>query len=374
MNIGIDIRPLMCPNRTGVGQYTFELLDALFFTDKENQYYLFYNSYKDLASIVPNWSQKNVHIIKTGWPNKIFSFALALGIIKLDNIIIKNKKNSVPHLHYFFSPNLGFTSVSKKTKQILTVHDLSFKFFPDCFSWKRRIRHVLIRPKKQSQKADIILTPSKNTKKDIVTGFCIDENKIKVIYPGVNITKTTDNNKQIIKKYNLPPKFILYLGTLEPRKNILGVVEAYKKSLLIEKGYSLVIAGKIGWNYAKIISAINSTPGVKYIEYVHESDKTTIYTLSSLFVFPSLYEGFGLPVLEAMSKGVPVITSNRSSLPEVTGRAAYLVNPMNITEISLGMAHILSHHTIRKSLIEKGKNRAQIYSWQNAAKTFLSLL
>ncbi len=374
MNIGIDIRPLMSPNRTGVGQYTFELLNALFFTDKENQYYLFYNSYKDIDKNIPKWDQPNTHIIRTSWPNKIFSIALALGILKLDKIIIKNKNYPVSNLQYFFSPNLSFTSVSKNTKHILTVHDLSFEFFRECFSWKQRVRHKLIRPKRQSQQASMILAPSNNTKKDLIDHFGIIENKIKVIYPGVNNVQSLDITKQVIKKYNLPPKYILYLGTIEPRKNILGIIEAYKKSLLIEKGYSLVIAGKRGWNDKSIIEAIQNTPGVKYIKYVDETDKGSIYELSTLFIFPSLYEGFGLPVLEAMSKGVPVLTSCRSSLPEVTADAAYLVNPMNISDISLGMTRIISHDTMRKSLIEKGKDRTAVYSWQKAAKTFLSLL
>ena len=133
MNIGLDIRSLMSTNRTGVGEYTYELVNALFEIDKENKYFLFYNSWKDVSEIIPKWKQDNVRLINTKIPNKLLNLSLFLfQRPKIDKI-------GSSDLDFFFSPNIHFTALSKKTKHILTIHDLSFEHFPECYSWKRRL-------------------------------------------------------------------------------------------------------------------------------------------------------------------------------------------------------------------------------------------
>jgi len=419
MNIGVDIRCLMDKERTGVGEYTYNLLKAIFLLDKENQYYLFYNSNKNIFQNIPQWKQNNVHYVGTKYSNKLLNLLLWLKIVKLDKILLRHfertylKKKKLSYLstdkqnlkevkdfiqlkidlpkaetplHFvsaqndeliWFSPNLNFTNLSKKIKHLQTIHDLSFEFLPECFTWKQRLWHWFLNPKKQCQKADIILTPSENTKQDIVNEYGIVGDKIQILQPGISWEEgliTTENIQRVKEKYNLPEKYILYLGTLEPRKNIESIIEAYNISGLKIKNYELIIVGGKGWKNKKLLKLIENSLGVKYIGYVNKKDKQLLYNLSSLFIFPSLYEGFGLPVLEAMSQEIPVITSNRTSLPEVIGTSGYLVNPYNVLELAEAMKNILSDEKLRKMLIIQSKEQTKKFNWNNSAKKFLNLI
>ncbi|MFH1947227.1 MAG: glycosyltransferase family 1 protein [Candidatus Magasanikbacteria bacterium] len=435
MNIAIDIRPLMNKQRTGVGEYTFELLNAIFKNADNNQYFLFYNSYKDVSENIPKWDYDNVHYVCTRIPNKIFSLLTWLGFIRLDKLILRHlergltvekalrlrsgqapskdpihkegdpcatakalgdtrsaplvepvlsvnrrAQDDVKSLDYFFAPNLNFLSLSRQTKLIITIHDLSFKILPECFPLKWRLVYKIINPRKQCQRADIILTPSENTKRDVVREWGIESGtqrasvfseKVKVLNPGLcsNIKeKGVRSKEQIVGKYNLPEKYILYLGAIEPRKNILSIIEAYKKSSLLGDKYMLIIAGASGWKNEEIFKAIENTAGVKYIGYVDDEDKTALYKNASLFVFPSLYEGFGLPVLEALACGVPVITSNRSSLSEIFEDYVYLVNPNNVSEIKTGMEEVVRNgREFNKIDLEK-------FNWGVSAEKFLNIM
>jgi glycosyltransferase involved in cell wall biosynthesis len=391
MTIGIDIRPLMTAPRTGVGEYTFELLDAIFKIDRANQYILFYNSWDDVSANIPKWNYANVRFISKHYPNKLYNGAMRIfGRPQLDQVC---------KCDIFFSPNLNFTALSPKTKFILTVHDLSYKFFPEFSTTKQYWWHRAVRPKKQCERADLILTPSENTKRDIVDYYNIAPEKIKVIYPGVNKTRVvpvilsetknlyqtekkdpsacglrmTDDN-DIRKKYDLPEKYILFLGTIEPRKNIIGLIEAFEK---LSGGHDLVIAGAPGWKNSEVFAKAKASikPNrIKFLGFVPPEDKPALYRSAELFVYPSFYEGFGFPVLEAMAEGTPVITSNRSSLPEITGPAAYLIDPTRPEQITLAMNELLTQPKLREWHIQKGLEQVKRYSWENAAREWLSCI
>ncbi|OGH71917.1 MAG: hypothetical protein A3G00_00120 [Candidatus Magasanikbacteria bacterium RIFCSPLOWO2_12_FULL_43_12] len=375
----------MDKQRTGVGEYTYGLLDAVFKIDRENQYFLFYNSYKDVSEILPKWSHPNVHYARTRWPNKCFNAILLLNLIKLDNLVIKklftNYKLQIKNLDVWFSPNLNFTSLTSKVKFILTIHDLSFEFLSECYTLKQRLWHKLLMPKKQCERADIILTPSESTARDVAATYGIDREKVNVCYPGVStiITQNTINITQLREEYDLPEKFILFLGTIEPRKNVEAVIGAFAMAYdLGLRTYGLVITGAKGWKNKDVFQMIVNTPNVRYIDYVAEEDKSALYQMASLFVYPSLYEGFGLPVLEAMASGTPVITSNRSSLPEVGGDAVYYVNPTNAAELSEAMARILRDDELGimnyELRIERQRELVKKFDWERSAKEFLLLI
>lgn len=373
LKIGIDIRALMSPVRAGVGEYTYELLNAIFKIDKTNQYFLFYNSYKDISSNIPKWTQDNIHYIRTKWPNKIYNASIKIfGIPKI------NKEK----LDYFFSPNFNFTSLPTNTRSVLTVHDLSFEFFPHFFSFKQRLWHWAINPKKQCQKANIIITPSENTKRDLIDIYKINPEKIKVIYPGIaclpeNNSLLPETKDKLKQKYNLPHKFILFLGTVEPRKNIIGLITAFEQLCKTSLNYSLVIAGHKGWNDKEIYQKFNSSPvkdKIKFIGSIDAADKPTLYAMSELFVYPSFYEGFGFPVAEAMICGIPVITSNRSSLPEITGNAAYLINPNRPIELAQALIEMTKNEKLRERFKNLGLEQAKKFSWDKAAEKFLNTL
>lgn len=377
MNIGIDISPLLSPVRTGVGEYTYELLNALFAFDTENHYFLFYNSFQDLSRFVPKWEGKNIHIVSTRWPNKIFHVCVQiLKWPKIDRVI--QKKTGVT-LDYFFSPNIGFQAISKNCKHILTVHDLSFEIFPECFSLKMRLWHAFLNPQRQCLRADEIIVPSENTRQDIMDLYEIAKEKIQVFHFGLSsiFLEKHDNAQASLdlqRKYNLPQKYILFLGTIEPRKNITAVLNAFIESELSKDGYELVIVGAKGWKNKKILKTIEETSSVRYIGYIEPEEKPAFYAGASLFVYPSLYEGFGFPVLEAMACAVPVITSNRSSLPEIAGGSAYYINPYNVSELSAAMKKICTQKDVSQFFVQKGLEHVGQFSWKKTAEQFLSSL
>jgi len=374
----------MDKERTGVGEYTAGLLNALFEIDKQNQFFLFYNSRKNVTQNIPQWRQENVHYVGTRWPNKLLNFFVWLKIIKIDRLLIykykieikklRNKEISqfpnfpISQLDVWLSPNLNFTHLSKHLKHIQTIHDLSFEFFPEFFTLKQRLWHWLLNPGRQCRDAKVILVPSESTRRDVTISYKVESYKVIKLRPGVSNLGHNDIGHKTEEKY------ILYLGTLEPRKNVESVILAYQQYSISSIQYSLVIAGGKGWKNKKLLQLINSTPGVKYLGYVNEAEKNALFKNASLFVFPSFYEGFGLPVLEAMASGVPVITSNRSSLPEVVDDAAYLVNPHNISEITDGIKLLLANDNLRQLMGERGKRRVESFNWKDSAEKLMSVI
>lgn len=388
MNIGVDLRCLLSPHRTGVGEYAAELLAAIFKLDSDNQYYLFYNSLSGKIPPLPQFSKPNVHILATRYPNKLFSASSRiLGFPKLDSLIAA--RFDIPNLDYFFSPHLNFTSLSAGTKHILTIHDLTYDLFPNFLTIKQRWWHNFTSPKKQCQSAHLILTPSENTKRDLINYYQISENKIHVIYPGLSSVSFPRKRESTIAepgfpilvgndKFNLPNKYILFLGTLEPRKNIAGLINAYESAYSnFKTPHDLVIAGAPGWKNKEVKALVKNSPlreKIHFIGFVEEKDKPALYRGASIFVYPSFYEGFGFPILEAMKNGVPVITSNRSSLPEITSGAAYLVNPHRPNEIADGLTRILNSSALAERFSLLGKAQAEKFSWEKSAREWLSLL
>lgn len=366
MNIGIDIGSIVVPELTGVGQYTIGLLNELFKVDRENKYVLFYNSAKDISSNLPKFDYNNVVVCATRFPNKLLHSSIALLNKPKIESLINNK------IDVFFSPNLHFTSLRPETKHIITIHDLSFKLFPEYFSKKRLLWHHILAPSKQCMKADAIIVPSEHTKHDVLKYFSIEQEKVHVISPA--ITPQIDNKEDIHSLYNLPEKFILFLGTIEPRKNIISAIEAFEKSGLADEGYEFIIAGGRGWKCTPIFKKIKKTHAVQYIGFVNESHKHALYSSADIFVYPSFYEGFGLPVLESFLAGTPVITSNTSSLPDVASGAAYLINPHNISEISFAMQKLSKDKKLRSIFSENGRKVIQKFSWDIASRKFLEII
>ncbi len=377
MNIGIDIRPLMTKNKTGVGEYTYELLSAVFKLDTKNQYYLFYNAVKNYNLKNLPWQQDNVHYIESRYPNKIFNLALTLKLIKIDQFIPVK-------IDCWYAPNLNFFNLSSTIPYILTIHDLSFKLFPEFYTAKQNFWHKIIGSKRQCQSAKLIIVPSANTKRDLMNYYEIPKEKIEVIYPGVNDNFSLTNpnlaadKTRVLNRYGLPENFILFLGSIEPRKNITTIIKAYEKlPLEITAKYSLIIVGAPGWKNKEIYDTATKSPlasNIKFIGYIAAEDKPIFYSLSSLFIFDSFYEGFGFPLIEAMRMGTPTIAANRASLPEITDNASYLVNPNKISDLSQAMKILLTDTELKNSYIKKGHAVAENYSWEKAAANWLTTI
>jgi len=379
MNIAIDIRCLMNPNYSGVAHYTYNLLNNIFRIDKTNHYKLFYNSNEDITHNLPKFEYPNVEFYGFKYPNKLLNSAfLFLNYPEIEQMIAG--------CDIFFIPNLNFCALESKTPKTLTIHDLSYELYPQFFSCKQRLWHKFIRPKTLAAKSNKVIADSINTKNDLINLYKIDPLKIKVIYPGLDhqifkkLSIEPTKLKELKAKYALPDKFLLYLGTIEPRKNIEGIIEAF--ALLKNQhpelaDLNLVIAGQKGWKYEQVfITAQNSAVNqqIYWLNYVEEKDKAYIYNLAEIFVFPSFYEGFGLPVLEAQACSVPVIASINSSFPEVLGDSALLVNPDNINEIAQAIYQILSTAELKENLIKKGEENCQRFSWTNCAQETLNYL
>lgn len=381
MRIGIDIRSLVAGKRTGVEEYTIGLLRERFRSGSEHEYILFFNAWgkvePDLA-----WAETfpNVTVRRFRIPNKLLNLSLwYLRYPKLDRLI--------GGTDVFFMPNLNFSAFSRETKLIVTAHDLSFEFFPETFSWKQRLWHFAINFRSLLQRADRVIAVSESTKDDLVTRYRIPEAKIEVIHSGIDERfRVMDRNDlsllAVKKKYGLPYKFILYLGTIEPRKNLdalLSAFEAYQRSAVGEEmmRYELVLAGRPGWNYEELFMAIGHSvyrDKIHLIGFVDDADKPALYNLASLFVYPSFYEGFGFPPLEALRSGVPVIASHSASLPEVVGAAGVLIDPYRPDEIYQAMRNILGDKLYQARLRERALLEREAFTWIAASRAFLDLV
>jgi glycosyltransferase involved in cell wall biosynthesis len=377
MNILIDIRPLMDKRYSGVAEYTFELLKALFAIDRKNNYWLFYNSYHDLSNRLPIFDYPNVSIIRTRYPNKIFNYAL----LKFCGRPYFDKLVGQP-IDIFFMPHLNFASWSPSVHSVVTIHDISFVHFSEFFYWRKNIWHRLLAIKKLLKRADTIVVLSENTRSDVTQYTGIDSAKCRTIFSGTSevFTRYTkeDPRLQIVKeKYKLPDSFVLFLGTIEPRKNIEGLIEAFeivKKTKFSD--LQLVLAGGKGWKTKSVYQAASHSPYSKdiiFLDYVEADEKAALYNLATLFVYPSFYEGFGFPPLEAMACGTPTIVSAVSSLPEIVENASIMIDPYNPATIATAITEILNDNMLRLDLIEKGFKRAEEFKWSKTAEKYLEL-
>lgn len=380
MTILVDIRALQDGKITGVTTYLTNLLTEIFKKDTENTFILWANKYRNITNL-PEFNFPNVKIIQTRVPNKLLNLCFKiLNLPKVDKLVTKKKIDAV------FIPDPRFAPVSKQAKKIITFHDLSFTHFPKNFSFKTRLYHKILNAKKQALSADKIIAVSNFTKDDLIKTFGVSEDKIETVYEGVikSFEKEEDKEKleRIKVKYSLPNKFFFALFTLDPRKNIHGLIKGFdlfQKARGMSKAneaYYLVIGGRKD----PVIFNLGKLPNRKdiiYTDFIDEEDKIGLYSLASAFIYPSFYEGFGLPVLEAMKTKTPVITSNTSALPEVLGEDnGILVNPYDITDISKGMGLILKlleNPDELKKKTERAYSRACELSWTKCAKQHLEI-
>ncbi len=374
MKIGIDIRPLMEGKLTGVEIYTINLLKALFKLDRSNEYFLFSNSMKPFGPIkefdFPNVKHKHFR-----FPNKLLNFSLRfLRLPKVDRLL--------GGLDIFFSPRYLFTALSRDCRSVVAIHDISFVINPNFFSVKRRFWHWLVSDRQAAKKAAKVVTDSHSTKCDLINRFDVPEEKIEVIHLGVehhlyNQNIAEEQLEEVKNAYGLRNDYILYLGTIEPRKNIEGTIKAYEilRSERKEK-ISLVLAGGLGWSYRNILKKIDNSPyksDIHFLGAVPESSKPALYRSAKMLVFPSFYEGFGLPPLEAAACGTPVIAGMNSSFPEVMGDACVYVNPYDSVQIATAMKALLNDEALRSKMIQAGLERVKIFSWENTARGLLKI-
>jgi glycosyltransferase involved in cell wall biosynthesis len=350
---------------SGVSEYTYRLLLEIFAQDSENEYVLFYNARKNLEQYLPEFNFPNVTYKEFRYPNKLLNLGMRFfGWPTIDQLL--------GGVEVFFSPNVNFSAFSSQTRKVVTVHDLSFIQHPEFFDWKHQLWHRLSQPLNQIKKADHVIAVSEHTKRDCIELLGVPEEKITVIYEALSTpTPPPLTTSTIRETYNLPEKFLLYLGTIEPRKNITSIIQALDD---VHETIPLVIAGKKGWKYDEILKeAALRKDRVMFIDYVPAQDKFALLQAATLFVWPSFYEGFGIPPLEAQAMGTPVITAANSSLVEVVGDSAFLVNPDLVNQLSFAINELLSNPELYASYVEKGYTNIQRFSWQKAAQETLEV-
>lgn len=374
MVIGIDIRFLAEGKRTGVEEYALNLLHRLFRQYPEHTFKLFANFRHGSAEILNELgAYPNVTVFRFRHSNKLLNLSFKFGHRPAIDKMIGG-------CEVFFYPNIIFGATSKTCPTVTTFHDLSFEYHPEFLSFKKKIWHALVNPRDRARRSSLILAVSQSTKADLVDKYGVPPGIVRVVPSGINLPAANLGEQALLvkRKYRLPDKFILFFGTKEPRKNVIGVIAAFEKSYQNGKiKMPLVIAGSSGWlekGWRQAIARSSVTQMIQRVGFVEQSDKLALFSLADLLVFPSFYEGFGFPPLEAMSVGTPVITSSISSLPEVVGDAALLVNPYNIEEIATAIEQLQTDADLRSTFIKRGWQRVQRFSWDQAARETMQVL
>ncbi len=382
IRIGIDVRSLQTESGwRGVGVYTRNLIHSLIRIDRENEYLFFTSSPKGLQDFSRDDKKK---IITLNRPTR--------NIFLWDQLfwhrLFKKYKIDIFHSAFYASPFV----VPKNVALVQTVHDLIPLIFKESTSFKNRL---LFRMNFFILKyIDRIIAVSQNTKSDLIRHLKIPEEKIVVIYNGINHFQGSNQEEKLIplKDARMERPYLLYVGGMDPLKNIPILIQAFDKIAQKNKDLKLVLVGGDGEKirHLKLIGKKNSglmtkkqfddllekllnSGRIVLKRYLKTDHLASYYRNAELFVFPSLYEGFGFPPLEAMSFGLPVIASNRSSLPEILGEAAHYVNPENVEEIARSADHLLHNSSLKVELREAGFRRAAQFLWESTAQKTLAL-
>ena len=355
--ISLEIQWAVGP-KTGVGWYIFNIVKGLVQNNKNDytgEFINFMNRHNVKEQINYNIKIKQNKLI----PYKIYNILTQK--LKISHNFLLGTKSDIYHFFNFTIPK------NIKGKIIITIYDTVFFTVPETMGDMKTISEY----RYAAEKSDLIITISESAKSDIIKHFNVSEEKIKIVTPGIDLHKYSKSElENIRKKYNLPQNYILYLGTIEPRKNIERIVKSFKRyKQEINDDLKLVIVGKKGWKYDNIMKLIESMgTDIIITGYIDEEDKVPIYKLAQIFVFPSLYEGFGMPILEAMASGTPVITSNISSMPEVAGNAGILVDPFDENEIFGAYKKILSDEKLKKEMVQRGLEQTKKFEWKKSVE------
>ncbi|MBI4406965.1 MAG: glycosyltransferase family 4 protein [Candidatus Kerfeldbacteria bacterium] len=372
MRIGIDCRTILNPSageKAGVGHYTYYLVKHLLKLDKKNKYVLFFDH---RSNSVQEFKRKQVEIIR--FPFSEYKRYLPYAYSHVFVTRVLNQAN----LDLFHSP-ANVIPLQYTKPAVVTVHDLAIYQHPEWFPPKQDFSVKVLVPRSLA-KAKKIIAVSQSTANDIKKQFHIPANHVSVIHEGYEPAKLPSKlaTHAVRKKFKLSEQYFFYVGTLEPRKNIAGMIQAFDTLVRHKprryKNVQLVLAGAKGYQFQdnyKAIQAVKSG-SVRYVGYLSSKDKQALLQGALGFVFPSLYEGFGLPVLEAMAAGTPVITSTVASLPEVAGKAALLINPTSSLALQTAMDKFMSAK-VRMMYSKRGKRQAKQFSWERCAKETLKV-
>jgi glycosyltransferase involved in cell wall biosynthesis len=370
VNIGFDLSPTI-HRHAGLGRYAHALLAALLQIDATHTYRVFHNQPAPGESVPPIFTD----LPRTVVPLSAKPWRMSVLLADYLHLSMDRWLSGVDVFHgtdHLLPP-------LRRAKTVFTLHDLIFKFYPEYHLPLNRAFLALMLPR-FLRRADAIIAVSECTKRDALRLYDIPPEKITVIYEAADpaLQPVNDQNQlaEMRARYAKAQPYILFVGTIEPRKNIPALIDALK--ILRARGltHRLLIAGRKGWLYENIFAHARQSgiaDQIDFLNYVPDADLAALYSACEAFVFPSLYEGFGLPPLEAMACGAPVVCSNTSSLPEVVGDAALLVNPHAANEIADAIERVLTNPALRDELRAKGLAHAQKFSWERTARETLAI-
>lgn len=361
MLIGIDASRANRPQPTGTEAYARHLIRALWQSNPGHRLRLYMSTLptSELAALLrPDACEARV----IPWPRLWTHMRLAWEIWRRPPDLLFIPAHVMP--------------LACRVPTVVTVHDLGYRFFPEAhprlarwyLEWSTR-RHTRL--------AVRVIADSEATRRDLIRQYGADPERVAVVYPGRDEALTRQDDPahwtRVRARYGIPGDYLLYLGTLQPRKNLVRLLQAFAGLLAAEPsaaGLSLVLAGGRGWHAAHVehwIERLDLVGRVVLTGYVAETDKAALLSAALALVYPSLYEGFGLPLLEAMACGTPILTSNISSLPEVAGPAAVLVDPLSVESITEGMARLIRDPALRAHLVQQGYLQLHRFAWDQAA-------
>jgi glycosyltransferase involved in cell wall biosynthesis len=362
MRVGIDAR-LVHYRQAGISQYTMRLLEQLAAIDKEDEFTVF-QSRRDGSKLVdqPNFRKRSVW---TPPHHRLEQLLLPLELAAADLDVL--------HSPDFIPP------FRRNCKSVITVHDLNFLLYPEFLTPEAASYYGQI--DQAVRRCDHIIAVSESTKRDIIRLTGAPESKITVVYEAAHPIYTPLEDEQATRqtkeRFGISCDFVLFVSTIEPRKNVPTLLHAYKQLLdNYRTDVDLVLAGEKGWLFQEVFTLVRELSlqqRVHFLGRVSVEDLLGLYNAAQLLVHPAFYEGFGLPPLEAMACGTPVVASNTSAVPEIVGDAALLVDPTEIDEMTVAIWRLLSDPTLVRQMREKGLKRARLFSWRKAAEETLEI-
>ncbi|WP_282939466.1 glycosyltransferase family 1 protein [Paenibacillus sp. RC67] len=373
MNVYLDAQPLLGP-RSGIARYVECLTKQLSYNEDLEVFLAFNRIAKAIREnhVLSLKRDFHIHLINNVYPYKV-----------LRRLCKPNLLYSLPYdtaskakADIFHGTNFTYTPIWKG-KTIITIHDLAYMKYPESTS-ERILKHHSKWVPYSVKKCDHIIADSFQTKQDIISLLNVPDDKIDVIHLAADEHFTYISNvNPVIKKYSLPEKYILFVGTLEPRKNLLGLLKSY---LILKQNYNysekLVIVGAKGWKYNPIFDWVqqnNLEEDIIFTGFIDDADLPAIYSAATVFVMPSIYEGFGLPLLEAMQCGTPVIGSDISSIPEIVEKSGLLIPPDAHSEWADAMHTMITDESLRKHYSRLALDQSSRFTWEKTAEETRSI-
>lgn len=360
--VGLDATPLIGP-RSGIGNYTGRLLEAMLALAPEREFYLF--SKKELNGLESSLQRAQ----------RVSGYLPASSLAWSQLVLPRLIRSSQPDLMHFTN---SLAPLVPSAPSVITIHDASLFVQRHFHPLARQVQRLLLPT--IARRATAVITVSNHARGELSARLGLPEERLHVIYEAApDHFRPVDDVallEDVRQRHQLPECFILYVGTLEPRKNLPRLLEAFRLARRRGLSHRLVFVGPNGWMMQQLqrtIEALALGEGVHFCGYVPEADLPAIYSLADLFVYPSLYEGFGLPPLEAMACGTPVLTSNRASLAELYSDAAYLVDPESVACIAEALVTLIEDESLRADMRRRGLEQARKFSWRQTATATMAL-